>query len=345
MEISVFSRGIGECIIVRSPDEQWMIIDSLVGANKEPVALTYLRDIGVSLDKVSLILATHWHDDHIRGLSKIIRKCPAAQVAYSTVLCRDEFKSTVSKIRPVTNITLTSGVAELQEIGKIIAQDPHRRILASARTILFEQNGVRVEALSPSHEDVHQFLQEIEKWGGESDVQRVIVKPRRNDTSVAVVVHMSDDLLLLGADLEVRGALSGWQAVHESAWGQRGKGIFFKIAHHGSITGHYEPIWDEMLIGTPWAAITPYNRGRKKLPDSEDVQRIVERTENCYSAGRVDVVRSRRQHNTVQKTLNEAGIGLWRVDESLGQARFRKNVGTNWNVELFGEAHRLANAA
>ena len=344
IEISIFSRGIGECIVLRSANGKWIVIDSLLNQEKEPVALRYLRDIGIPMEDVSLIIASHWHDDHIRGLAKVVETCGEAKFAYSLVLCRDEFKAAVQNMQPANISSASSGVKELDRIGRLVAAQPDRRILASANTILSEENGLRVEALSPSHSDVQNFLADIAEWNS-NGAMKIVSRPLRNDTSVVVVVHVEDELFLLGADLEVRGALSGWQGVHDLAWGHRGKSIFFKIAHHGSITGHYDPVWENLLEPEINAAVTPYARGVKKLPSQQDRERIMARTPNCYSAGSLSFLRSRSQHNTVQKTLNEADIEIWKVDSKLGQARFRKFPSERWTTELFGEACSLSQAA
>lgn len=344
IEVSIFSRGIGECIILRAPSGKWIVIDSLLNQEKEPVALRYLKDIGVSLTDVSLVVASHWHDDHIRGLSEVVDACENARFAYSLVLCGDEFKTAVLKLRPAAIPGATSGVKELDKIGRLVQAHPERRLLASANTVLAEEDGVRVEALSPSHDDVQNFLEDIARWTA-NGAMKVVTKPVRNDTSVVTVIHIGDEMFLLGADLEVRGALSGWQGVHDLAWRDRGKSIFFKIAHHGSITGHYDDVWANLLIADACAAVTPYSRGVKKLPSEADLERIRERTSNGYSAGSLAFLKSRNQHNTVQKTLNEADIGIWKVDSKLGQARFRKFPDDEWDIELFGEACSLNDAA
>ena len=76
LEISVFGPGYGECIVVHLGHGDWLINDSCVDSTGEPVALYYLRRIGVRVeDQVKLIVASHWHDDHVRGLREIVARC------------------------------------------------------------------------------------------------------------------------------------------------------------------------------------------------------------------------------------------------------------------------------
>src|SRR5437879_5098718 len=95
IEISLFGPGFGECIVMHVGEAQWIIIDSCRDlASKRPVALEYLANIGVDAAKsVQCIVATHWHDDHIGGLSEVFRAAASSIFACTTAFGRDEFKS------------------------------------------------------------------------------------------------------------------------------------------------------------------------------------------------------------------------------------------------------------
>ena len=70
-EISIFGPGIGECIVLHIGQGRWFVIDScLCPKTKQPIALQYLKDIGVDAStQVVGILISHWHSDHIQGAS------------------------------------------------------------------------------------------------------------------------------------------------------------------------------------------------------------------------------------------------------------------------------------
>ncbi len=345
IELSVFGRGFGECLVAHCGDGQWIIVDSLRDSTREPVALTYLNGLGVPLASVQLLVLTHWHDDHVQGAGKIAQACENATICLPMTLCSDEFKRLLSKHGNVAAGEFTSGVDELVAVYEALKGNKGRRRFAAANGVLFESGGIRVDALSPSHEDIERFLQAIEEWSA-SGIDRRISKPRRNDTSVALAVKTAEELLLLGGDLEVRGALSGWRAVHELAWGDRGRATLYKIAHHGSETGHYEPIWDDMLSQNPMSVLTPYNRGIKKLPSNEDIERIRERSDNAFSASSMIFRRGSRQSRTVERTLAEAQITMFRLPDDVGHARFRKSPGDpDWRVDLYGSSCRLEDLA
>jgi len=78
-------------------DGLWAIVDSCIDRDNggRPAALEFLEAIGLDVaNQVVLIAATHWHDDHVKGLAAIVRSCPSARVVTSTALKSDEFFKT-----------------------------------------------------------------------------------------------------------------------------------------------------------------------------------------------------------------------------------------------------------
>ena len=52
----------------------------------------YLESIGLNPGQVvNLIVATHWHDDHIRGLARLVSECKEATFSCAAALCREDF--------------------------------------------------------------------------------------------------------------------------------------------------------------------------------------------------------------------------------------------------------------
>jgi len=71
LDVVVFGPGVGESILLHLGESDWFVIDSCkYPGEKTPAALKYLPSIGVDPSvSVKRILATHWHDDHIKGLA------------------------------------------------------------------------------------------------------------------------------------------------------------------------------------------------------------------------------------------------------------------------------------
>ena len=60
----------------------------------------------------------------------------------------------------------------------------------------------------------------------------------------------------------------------------KSKAKFFKVAHHGSQTGHLDAVWTNMLENDVFAALTTFNRCH--LPKTTDIQRLKNLTNNLY---------------------------------------------------------------
>jgi glyoxylase-like metal-dependent hydrolase (beta-lactamase superfamily II) len=62
-------------------EQAWIPVNSCLGPESEgPATLEYLDSIGVSRTDVRLVVASHWHDDHDRGLAKLF-STPSARLA------------------------------------------------------------------------------------------------------------------------------------------------------------------------------------------------------------------------------------------------------------------------
>jgi glyoxylase-like metal-dependent hydrolase (beta-lactamase superfamily II) len=65
----------------------WIIVDSCRNSRtRRPVALEYFEHIGAQADSVILIVATHWHDDHISGLAATLEACTKARCRSQSML-------------------------------------------------------------------------------------------------------------------------------------------------------------------------------------------------------------------------------------------------------------------
>jgi glyoxylase-like metal-dependent hydrolase (beta-lactamase superfamily II) len=116
VEVSVFGPGYGESILVHAGENNWLIVDSCIDpARKEPAPLTYLNQIEVNpKTAVKQVIATHWHDDHVRGLGDIYKTCSSAEFVCSMALNSQEFLELVTSYGH--NVVMeSSGVGEFSK--------------------------------------------------------------------------------------------------------------------------------------------------------------------------------------------------------------------------------------
>lgn len=351
IEVCVFGPGYGESILVHLGDQRWIVVDSCVESQTgQPAALSYLRTIGVDPARsVEFIFATHWHDDHIRGLASTLAICTQAHVCFSTAFAKLEFIAFLSRFESRCTIEGGSGVRELWNTVKEIERrgatgkfvGPDRRILTIPQGVLSHGFPCEVWTLSPSDTENARFLDRIaalEPRVGET--KRRAPSVSRNDVAAVVMVDWERTALLLCSDLEVTtDSESGWAAILASTGKPGRKASFFKIPHHGSANGHHDGVWSNMLEKDPIAVLTPWNRGNG-LPQKSDVDRIVSITSKGYSTSDFLGRKPQRRSSEVERTLKEARITVVPRELQMGMVRARF-LQENWVVETFNRAGPL----
>jgi glyoxylase-like metal-dependent hydrolase (beta-lactamase superfamily II) len=85
--------GYGESIIIHIGNNKWVIVDSCIDPHtRKNLPLNYLSSIGVNYrENVILIVCTHWHDDHIRGISHILSECLNSTFCMSNQTDKEKF--------------------------------------------------------------------------------------------------------------------------------------------------------------------------------------------------------------------------------------------------------------
>lgn len=237
---------------------------------------------------------------------------------------------------------LARGAAEL---FKVLSQRETVHA-AQERTALLEVSvhgyTVRVTSLSPSAQafaqSVAHFSQYLPKAAGTPISHAPELKP--NLEAVVIHIDLGHDSILLGSDLEDDGKL-GWSALVADNWcGTRPAATVYKIAHHGSKTGHHDLIWTNMLKAKPIVSMTPFNHGRHRLPNPEDRERIKSLSSDVYISS--DATKKPEMDSMQMKRLGDICKGLSKVNAGFGAVRLRKHLARkDWQVELFGAAQVL----
>jgi len=278
IEICVFGPNYGECIVVHG-NGHWVVIDScLLEDTGIPMALAYFEALGTRPDaNIKAVIATHRHDDHYKGLSKVMQAAPDARVCISLALTRPEFLKFAARMRK--NKMAIAGT-KLEEFSTAISEIKDRKArglvnfsFAHVRTQLHAvpaaQSGhglpCEVMALSPSDGDVLDFLQRIFLATPQKRTpKRSISSAEPNEVSVVTLIKIGHIEILLGADLENSGRpTSGLEAIianHRVARFGAGASLY-KIGHHGSENAYDANIWAELLVKDASAVVTPWRKG------------------------------------------------------------------------------------
>jgi Metallo-beta-lactamase superfamily len=350
-EVSLIGPGYGESIIVHLGDGEWMIIDSCIQKLEEggtqSAAVAYLREIGVDpVAQVSRVVATHWHDDHIGGLSKVIDDCASAEFCCAMALREPEFLGFAAAYAEADPSPIARSTREIVDILEVLeGRGKTPAFLVSDTLVRRTDRNVSVYALSPSNERIRDFLARAAANMPALNATRTRMGDMSpNAIAVAMFIDLGTDAVLLGADVEETPG-GAWSTIVVSSEAMRGhRSSVYKVAHHGSETAECPAIWETLLLPAPFAILTPYSRGSKPLPSEEMVERVLRRTPHAYSTARLTSTAPRRRDIAVERTLRDYGWRIRGAEPKAGHIRLRRRLAAprgEWSVELQGNATHL----
>ncbi len=343
-EVSLFGRGVGECLVLHLGNNEWFIIDSCrCPQSNRPIALTYLESLGVDIRRqVVGLLITHWHSDHTGGASVIAEQCKNAEIYFSDSLCTDKardllrlykenpFHHAGKKIREFSDLVEALRTRK-GDVGLLHVE----RVRAGVSIRHYGEDSARLIALSPSTAASNQALLNLLPEEGKPRNALVDVSDE-NYTAVALHFSFGNFSALLGSDLEVHeDDTVGWKAVFESdVYKKQGlsKSDVFKVPHHGSENGENPRIWDELLKEKPFSMTTTFSR--KSLPRDDRVQYIAE----CSSRFIVTrppkrkAVRAPERHPSVERTINQEKRNRRNPSTAMGHIQIRAAASGEFSV-------------
>jgi beta-lactamase superfamily II metal-dependent hydrolase len=353
IEVSVFGPGIGESILVHIGQNEWIGVDcaTLVG---ESWPLKYLRQLAaVPENCIKLIVATHWHSDHVNGLSRVVDSCPKAAFVCSRALTVPEFRQIYARFNDEGDDNLSAPLREVRAIFRTYAnrrsenRDYRGPRLAQESELLLSRDRedgtqLRVWALSPSPEDVLAAGEEFARlFMPPGQYATGLSSSNPNKLAVVIYIAAGDETIILGSDLEHNAsATSGWLAVIASAARTQLSRIF-KVPHHGSSNAFSHEVWDQALHKNVIAVLTPYVRSG--LPRESEIARLRSLTNELYVTALPQPIVIDRPHQVQKKIMGTrpSRVVAFSSKEQFGLVRLRKAPKGDWNVQLFGAARCL----
>ncbi|MGB5942507.1 MAG: MBL fold metallo-hydrolase [Leeuwenhoekiella sp.] len=343
--------GYGETIILKIGLSKWIIIDSCINPHtREPIALEYLESINVDLGNVILIICTHWHNDHIKGLSRLLIKCPNTDFCFSAVNDLDKFLLLCELDNTKASKGSKSSTGEFSKCLEIINQRERFFIRAQCDLLLekLQENNCCFElfALSPSPRTLKNFDSEISelitKFGTRNTA---IIKRSPNEKSVALLLRFNQHRVILGADLEIgRNVDEGWQhIIHQSKIIDRYRANLYKIPHHGSENGYSEDIFSKLVDKNSILKITPFKSSR--IPTSEMLYKYSQHSPHIYLTSPIDISKkAKKRDRTISKIIDRTTLNISEIKFSQGIVRSRLNYlnpKAVWSTEVFEAGFKL----
>jgi hypothetical protein len=172
--------------------------------------------------------------------------------------------------------------------------------------------------------------------------KRRILPFSKNRASVVLWVEIGNHNILLGADMEKDGdPRDGWSAIVSSIAKPPGKASVFKIPHHGAPNGHHPEVWNQMLIKSPFAVLTPFYMGKNNRPDKSDIDRICSLTDKAFATSNPAKIGRIPRVKAVERTMKEMAISIRPINPSIGHVRLRAKQNEKWSINLYDDATRL----
>jgi beta-lactamase superfamily II metal-dependent hydrolase len=355
-EITILGTGggYGESCVIHLGSQKWVVVDSCIDPiSKKSIPLKYLEGIGVNTNSdVVLIICTHWHEDHILGLSQLLQSCSHAKFSFAKANDRPKFLQMVSldyeKISKEATFSSTKEFVECLEIME--KRNPSGVIMSHPDRILYSVNkddfNSQVISLSPSDTAIHQFdlyISTLITEYGKSNMRIVPLSPNFN--SVAIFLKLGYHRAILGGDLETDLSNSniGWDDVVNKSQAIDNKSTFIKIPHHGSKNGYNEGLWKSKLHKAPISTVTPWNLG-SKLPTQEMMDFYKGKSEAVFITSTFFKQKPKKRSRTIKKLIDDYKIELEEIPFIEGTIRGRidlSNPKAEWIIDSFGTATKL----
>lgn len=361
-ELEVTTIGVGgfdgEAIIVHFGNGKWGIIDSCKSKDGVNLPLFYLNTLKISLNDVVIVVCTHWHSDHINGLSEILKLCPNAQFYYPIVGQKNNL------LKYLIKGDIAQGKASVwREFLNCIHTVGEKRVnYGSLDRIVYDNgNGTQLIALSPSDKMLDEMHKILVKYDAkDSDLKQIneaLITP--NMCSMALILCTQDTCILLGADLEanrnkkkdikacVKDCASRWEKgwcniLLKSATFPTKRATYFKLPHHSSSTGYCDDIWKKHIIQPSVSVSTVFvNNAGVKLPQKEMLVLYRKLSSEMYltSTGpkkRDKTIGYGKSKLDQNKSENLKSVAV--MNEEKGIICSRKKTGAGWTTQLLGTA-------
>lgn len=352
--------GAGESIILHLGNGKWAVIDSCV-ADGITLPLYYLKKLGVNIEKeVELVICTHWHTDHIKGLSDVLSECYNANFYIAKVgQIKTFFRYVVSRTTG-EDYTKQGVWSEFKKCIDILSERQQQPKYAGIDREIYNDPklNIHIKAVSPSDRMLDKF-DELLLTAKENEAT-IDIDP--NMCSIALILSVGNQNIILGADLECNryndnltqceGKCKerkdfGWCNVLEesTSFNAINEYNYIKIPHHSSITGFCPKKWNDYFADYKIGTSTVYvNNTGKNLPDKEMLERYFNLCDEYYlTAPKAVTSKDKKGKSEIDYKKGIVVTKVLVIPQNIGIICSRLKIGTNvsWHTHLSGTALQI----
>lgn len=269
--VLVFGPGLGELILVRVPPGLWVVVDGC-GAKGIDYAAAVLHHYGDA--RPAVVVLTHPHDDHSRGIADVIRKATPNDR-------KDQWPRVGMVLPPGDDVALRSdGFIAAVTLDAIAAVEDRWKMSPECRWEMHAGDSERVgdatlRALSPARavRDA-----QLARWSAREPFDK-------NTIASALLLTWRGRRVLLGSDL-VEDPGAGWTTSLQLD-PELGDHELLKVPHHGSDKAlHDDVLRPRARVPEPFRVLAPFSKQR--LPSFKagvGVPRILSHGGTTYLTG------------------------------------------------------------
>lgn len=294
LEIHVFGAGKGESILVRLPEGQRGLVDHYASRPDDPTsspARSYLDSRGVR--ELEFVCLTHPHDDHYRGMGKILEHFSPRHLWLFPVLDPKTAKRLVEHLGLVEQDSCDpQGAAD--ELAQILNWCNLRKSKSGPNgcRLKFVSLGrdlypsperknavVRIRGMAPPDALVSSYRNDLLAcFRGDGTLRDKLPHRRHNVISAALAIDWDRTRVLLGGDVE----REGWTLILEECPERICSCSAVKVSYHGSKNGYCEALWPRMGDSMNTIAIlTPFHD--HELPHAGAIDHINRHVSSLYA--------------------------------------------------------------
>lgn len=299
----------GESVLIHYGDGMWIMVDSCTYGG-ENLPLLVLEKLHAEKTSVTRVICTHWHDDHVAGLSEILKECPNSYFLVPSVtnaiILPQYF---VYKSEKAVKENEKEAWQMFQKCLDVLSKrdnvlDPElkeKQFVKIGESILdydTHHTHVDIKALSPSQQMCSKFGQMLADGDANTcDFDDSEIEPNMCSITIGIKFGENRRSLFLGADLECnRPPDSAYNSCVEECAERHGLGMcnlkgsrhlepfgqfsYTKINHHSSKTGYCCHYWDALVAEDNIGVSTVFTS--KNLPRREMASLYYEKNYSFY---------------------------------------------------------------
>ena len=358
-EIEITTIGVGgfegESIVIHFGNGRWGVVDSCKSQGGENLPLFYLKTLGVPLSDVDIVVCTHWHSDHINGLSEILSECLNARFEYPIVGQKNNL------LKYLIEGEKAQGKSSVwHEFIRCVKAVPKSRIHygISDRIVYDKGDGTMLVALSPAEKMLDVMHEALVKFDAkDSDLSKInetVITPNMCSTALLLITPYTS--VLLGADLEanrnkrndILSCIGSCNARWEKGWCnvivtsnsfRTRKASYFKLPHHSSETGYCQEVWKNHVVEPVSVSTVFVNNKGVKLPKKDMLVRYKNLSTELYMTSSGPKKREKKTgRSELDKNKSNNLLSLAVMNEEKGIICSRKKSNNPWQTHLLGTA-------